>query len=52
MMMSQKLKDSDAEDDMLEAFKVFDKNGDGFIRYAYTYNHRYLLKPSISVQCI
>ena len=30
-MMSKKLHDSDSETELREAFRVFDKNGDGFI---------------------
>ena len=49
MRMSQKLKDSDAEDDMLEAFKVFNKSRDVFFRYAYTYIHLYVLSALGSI---
>lgn len=31
IMMSRKLKDSDGDAELREAFRVFDKNGDGFI---------------------
>ena len=47
MRMSQKLKDSDAEDDMLEAFKVFNKSRDVFFRYAYTYIHLYVFSALV-----
>uniref|UniRef100_A0A1W7RAW9 Calglandulin n=1 Tax=Hadrurus spadix TaxID=141984 RepID=A0A1W7RAW9_9SCOR len=30
-MMSKKMKDTDSEEELKEAFRVFDKNGDGFI---------------------
>ena len=30
-MMSRKLKETDTEEEMKEAFRVFDKDGDGFI---------------------
>ena len=30
-MMSRKMKETDTEDEMREAFRVFDKDGDGFI---------------------
>ncbi len=30
-MMSKKIKETDSEDEMKEAFRVFDKDGDGFI---------------------
>ncbi|CAL1268506.1 unnamed protein product [Larinioides sclopetarius] len=30
-MMSKKLQESDSETELHEAFRVFDKNGDGFI---------------------
>ena len=30
-MMSRKMKDTDSEEELLEAFKVFDKDGNGFI---------------------
>lgn len=30
-MMSKKMQDSDSETELREAFRVFDKNGDGFI---------------------
>jgi calmodulin len=33
-MMSRKTKDTDSEDDILESFKVFDKDGNGFISAA------------------
>lgn len=33
-MMSRKMKDTDPEDEILEAFKVFDKDGNGFISAA------------------
>jgi len=33
-MMSKKMKDSDSEDEIREAFKVFDKDGNGFISAA------------------
>ena len=31
MMMVKKMKDTDTEDDIREAFRVFDKDGNGFI---------------------
>mmetsp|Transcript_33293 Transcript_33293/g.88388 ORF Transcript_33293/g.88388 Transcript_33293/m.88388 type:complete len:149 (+) Transcript_33293:72-518(+) len=30
-LMARKIKHSDTEDELIEAFKVFDRNGDGFI---------------------
>mmetsp|Transcript_100691 Transcript_100691/g.282182 ORF Transcript_100691/g.282182 Transcript_100691/m.282182 type:complete len:150 (-) Transcript_100691:112-561(-) len=30
-LMARKMKDSDAEEELIEAFKVFDRDGDGFI---------------------
>jgi len=33
-MMARKMKDADSEEQIKEAFKVFDKNGDGFISAA------------------
>jgi len=30
-MMARKMKDTGSEEEILEVFKVFDKNGDGFI---------------------
>ena len=33
-MMARKMKDTDTEEEIREAFKVFDKNGDGFISAA------------------
>mmetsp|Transcript_23159 Transcript_23159/g.65079 ORF Transcript_23159/g.65079 Transcript_23159/m.65079 type:complete len:150 (-) Transcript_23159:111-560(-) len=30
-LMAKKMKDSDAEEELIEAFKVFDRDGDGFI---------------------
>jgi len=30
-MMSRKMKDTDSEEELLEAFKIFDKDGNGFI---------------------
>jgi calmodulin len=30
-MMAKKLKDTDREQEILQAFKVFDKNGDGYV---------------------
>lgn len=30
-MMSKKMKETDSEEELREAFRVFDKNGDGFI---------------------
>ena len=33
-MMEKKLRDNDTEEQLREAFKVFDKNGDGFISAA------------------
>ncbi len=32
-MMSKKMKDTDGEEEIREAFRVFDKDGNGFIRY-------------------
>ena len=32
-MMARKMKDSDSEEEIREAFRVFDKDGNGFIRY-------------------
>ena len=32
-MMARKMKDTDTEDEIREAFRVFDKDGNGFIRY-------------------
>ncbi|WAR18958.1 CALM-like protein [Mya arenaria] len=34
MMMARKLKDGDSEEEMREAFQVFDKDGNGFISSA------------------
>merc|ERR1719375_927852 len=34
VMMSKKMKDTDAEEEIKEAFKVFDKDGNGFISAA------------------
>ena len=31
-LMSRKMKDSDTEDELKEAFKVFDRNGDGIFK--------------------
>ena len=31
-MMARKMKDSDSEEEIKEAFRVFDKDGNGFIR--------------------
>lgn len=33
LMMARKLKATDGEEEMHHAFKVFDKNGDGFITF-------------------
>merc|ERR1712129_684429 len=33
-MMARKMKDTDSEDEIKEAFKVFDKDGNGFISAA------------------
>lgn len=33
-MMARKMKDTDSEDEVKEAFKVFDKDGNGFISAA------------------
>ncbi|SCZ97333.1 BZ3500_MvSof-1268-A1-R1_Chr4-2g07143 [Microbotryum saponariae] len=33
-MMARKMKDTDSEEEILEAFKVFDKDGNGFISSA------------------
>eukprot|EP00753_Platysulcus_tardus_P018317 PLAT6820.4.p4 GENE.PLAT6820.4~~PLAT6820.4.p4 ORF type:complete len:150 (-),score=77.49 PLAT6820.4:177-626(-) len=33
-MMARKMKDTDSEEEILEAFKVFDKDGDGYISAA------------------
>ena len=33
-MMARKMKDTDSEEETLEAFKVFDKDGNGFISAA------------------
>merc|ERR1711988_1088257 len=30
-LMSKKMKDADSEEELMEAFKVFDKDGNGFI---------------------
>merc|ERR1712115_141311 len=30
-LMARKMKDTDTEEELIEAFKVFDKDGDGFI---------------------
>ena len=32
--MARKMKDTDSEEEILEAFKVFDKDGNGFISAA------------------
>lgn len=34
IMMARKMKDTDSEEEILEAFKVFDKDGNGFISAA------------------
>ena len=34
-MMSKKMKEEDGDDEMREAFRVFDKDGNGFIRQVY-----------------
>ena len=31
-MMARKMKDTDSEEEIREAFRVFDKDGNGFIR--------------------
>ena len=31
-MMAKKMKDTDSEEEIREAFRVFDKDGNGFIR--------------------
>jgi Ca2+-binding EF-hand superfamily protein len=31
-MMARKMKDTDSEEEIREAFKVFDKDGNGFVR--------------------
>ena len=31
-MMARKMKDTDSEEEIKEAFRVFDKDGNGFIR--------------------
>tara|TARA_B100001142_G_scaffold297824_1_gene320473 strand:+ start:26 stop:367 length:342 start_codon:yes stop_codon:yes gene_type:complete len=33
-MMARKLKDTDSEEEIVEAFKVFDKDGNGYISHA------------------
>ena len=33
-LMSRKMKDADSEEELMEAFKVFDRNGDGSISAA------------------
>ena len=33
-MMARKMKDTDSEEEILEAFKVFDKDGNGFVSAA------------------
>ncbi|XP_015794058.1 calmodulin [Tetranychus urticae] len=33
-MMSRKMKETDKEEELREAFRVFDRNGDGFINAA------------------
>ncbi|WAR18957.1 CALM-like protein [Mya arenaria] len=33
-LMARRMKDTESEEEILEAFRVFDKNGDGFIRRA------------------
>ena len=33
-MMARKLSDTDNEEEIVEAFKVFDKNGDGYLSHA------------------
>eukprot|EP00761_Pharyngomonas_kirbyi_P009516 gb/GECH01009532.1/.p1 GENE.gb/GECH01009532.1/~~gb/GECH01009532.1/.p1 ORF type:complete len:150 (+),score=54.30 gb/GECH01009532.1/:1-450(+) len=33
-LMARKMKDTDSEDEIMEAFKVFDRNGNGFISAA------------------
>ena len=38
-MMKKQMQSRNAEEEMREAFKVFDRNGDGSIRYIY-YHHR------------
>ena len=32
-MMARKMKETDSEEEIREAFRVFDKDGNGFIRY-------------------
>jgi len=32
-MMARKMKDTDSEEEIKEAFRVFDKDGNGFIRF-------------------
>ena len=34
-MMSRRMHDTDSEDEIREAFRVFDKDGNGFIRSEY-----------------
>lgn len=41
-MMARKMKDTDSEEEIREAFRVFDKDGNGFISAA---ELRYILFP-------
>ena len=39
-MMARKMKETDSEEEIREAFRVFDKDGNGFIRYVGLHDKR------------
>lgn len=47
-LMARKMKDTDSEEEILEAFKVFDKDGNGFISAAELRHVRLIVLISVS----
>jgi Ca2+-binding EF-hand superfamily protein len=54
-MMARKMKDTDSEEEIREAFRVFDKDGNGFISAAelrYNKNKKIRNFSMISIFCL
>ena len=54
-MMARKMKDTDSEEEIKEAFRVFDKDGNGFIsaaelRHVYVWGHSNVI--DFKVHCV
>ena len=45
-MMARKMKDTDSEEEIREAFRVFDKDGNGFISAAESVSYTHLTLPT------